>query len=150
MSLVDDLRTQIAEDRITFDGPASKSRRLRRELLGENEGTKVTEALQELVLEVSSRARIRISSIIRDGSTHHARGRAFDVGNQEIAAGLLPGIATDARVGSLRIDEIIFDAGVAGQSDRNRWNYDRGVKHNFNSRTLSDHDDHIHFAVRAG
>ena len=150
MSVVDDLRSQIEGGRITFDAPAAKSRRLRGELLGENEGTKVTRALQELVLEVSSRARIRISSIIRTGASHHARGRAFDVANEEVAAELLPGIATDAQVRSLRIDEIIFDARVAGESDRNKWNYDRGRQHNYSSATLGDHNDHIHFAVRAG
>jgi hypothetical protein len=150
MSVVDDLRGQIAAGRITFDPPTAKSQRLRRELLGENAGTQVTEALQELVLEVSRRVRIRISSIIREGGgSHHVRGRAFDVGNEEVAAALLPGIATDAEVRRLRIDEIIFDARVAERADRNEWNYDRGRKHNFNSTTLAEHRNHIHFAVKA-
>ncbi len=55
MSLVDDLRSQIEADRVTFDGPVSRSRRLKRELFGKNEGAKVTEALQGLVLEVAGR-----------------------------------------------------------------------------------------------
>lgn len=151
MSVVDDLRSQIAAGRITFDPPSAKSLKLRRELLGENAGLRVTGALQALVLEVSRRSRIRISSIIRGGGgSHHDRGRAFDVGNEEVAEALLPGIATDAEVERLRIDEIIFDARVAGHSDRNEWNFDRGRKHNFNNTTLAQHDNHIHFAVKAG
>lgn len=46
------------------------------------------------------------------------------------------------------IDEIIFDAGVAGESNRNRWNYDSGGRHNFDSATLTQHNNHIHFAVK--
>jgi hypothetical protein len=101
------------------------------------------------VLEVSKLKNIRISSIIRNEG-HHSEGRAFDVGNEEIASDLLPSIATDAKVISLKIDEIIFDAGVAGEGDRNKWNYDEGVKHNFDSATLDQHKNHIHFAVKAG
>jgi hypothetical protein len=118
-------------------------------LLGENAGTKVTASLQALVLEVSRLRSIRISSIVRNEG-HHGRGRAFDVGNEEIAGALLPHIATDERVAELNIDELIFDATVAGQSDRNKWNYDQGRKHNFNSTTLNQHRNHIHFAVKAG
>lgn len=150
MSVIDDLRSQISSGRITFDPPASKSLKLRRELLGENTGTEVTESLQELVLAVSRRSRIRISSIVRNDRGHHSRGRAFDVGNEEVAGALLPGIATDAKVEELRIDELIFDATLAGQANRNHWNYDRGRKHNFNSTTLNQHRNHIHFAVKAG
>ena len=149
MSVVEDLRAQISAGRITFDPPATKSARLKRELLGENTGTKVTQSLQELVLEVSRLKKIRISSIIRTAG-HHGSGRAFDVGNEEIAGTLLPGLATDARVEELRIDELIFDASVAGESNRNKWNYDRGLKHNYNAATLNQHNNHIHFAVKAG
>jgi hypothetical protein len=81
---------------------------------------------------------------------HHGSGRAVDIGNEEIAGSLLPQVATDAQVAALKIDELIFDATVAGQSPRNKWNYDRGVKHNYDSATLDDHRDHIHFAVKAG
>jgi hypothetical protein len=147
MSVVDNLRAQITAGRITFDPPAARSTKLRRELLGENAGTKVTVLLQELVLEVSRRSRIRISSIVRTEG-HHGRGRAFDVGNEDIAGTLLPGLATDAQVRDLNIDELIFDATIAGQADRNRWNYDRGTKHNYNGATLNAHRNHIHFAVR--
>ncbi len=150
MSVIDDLRSQISAGRITFDPPTSKSARLRRELLGENAGTKVTESLQELVLEVSRRSRIRISSIVRTDQGHHSRGRAFDVGNEEVAAALLPGIATDEMIEEMNIDELIFDATVAGKANRNEWNYDRGVKHNYNATTLSQHRNHIHFAVKTG
>ncbi|HEX8556898.1 MAG TPA: hypothetical protein VF668_02290 [Pyrinomonadaceae bacterium] len=152
MSVVDDLRGQISAGRIIFDAPASKSARLRRELLGQNAGpVKVTESLQRLALELSRHGQIRISDVLRPtGQSNHARGRAFDVGNQEIARTLLPLIATDEVVGEFNIDEIIVDARVAGQADRNHWNYDRGEKHDFNAATLNDHRDHIHFAVKAG
>lgn len=151
MSVVDDLRAQINAGRIIFDPPTSRSQRLRKELLGENGGSvKVTKSLQELVLEVSRLSKIRISDILRPGtSSHHARGRAFDVGNEEIGGTLLPSIATDARVAALNIDEIIFDARVAGQTDRNKWNYDRGRRHDYAASTLANHSNHIHFAVKA-
>jgi hypothetical protein len=151
MSTVDELRAQISAGRIIFDPPAATSLRLRRGLLGENSGTRVTESLQRLVLEVSKLSRIRISDILRPGtSSHHARGRAFDVGNEEIGSTLLPNIATDARVAALNIDEIIFDARIAGEADRNKWNYDQGRKHNYSPSTLIRHRNHIHFAVKAG
>ena len=146
MSVVDDLKAQITAGRIIFDPPPNK---LQKELLGENDGTKVSELLQKLVLEVSSLQKIRISSIVR-GEGHHGQGRAFDVGNEDIAAMLLPAIATDAKVHELQIDEIIFDATVAGQIDRNHWNYDVGQKHNYDNATLNQHKNHIHFAVKAG
>lgn len=150
MSVVDDLRDQITSGRIIFDNAqAGQGARLRRELLGQNAGTKVTPSLQALALEVSRLRPIRISSIIRSGvSSRHVVGRAFDVGNEEVASELLPLIATDARVAEFDIDEIIFDAGVAGQSNRNRWNYDRGIRHNYDAATLKEHKNHIHFAVK--
>ena len=151
MSVVDDLRTQINAGRIIFDGPQSKTQRLTRELLGQNTGTKVTESLQRLVLELSRRAQIRVSDLVRPGTgSFHTKGRAVDVGNEEIAAALLPGIATDEMVEELNIDELIFDASVAGQADRNKWNFDQGQKHNFSAKTLNEHRNHIHFAVKAG
>ncbi|MFL6283645.1 MAG: hypothetical protein ACJ74Q_10950 [Pyrinomonadaceae bacterium] len=150
MSVVDDLKAQINAGRIIFDPPTTKSQRLRRELLGQNDGTKVTGSLQELVLELSRRAKIRISDLVRDGAgSFHTKGRAVDVGNEDIAASLLPGIATDEMVEELNIDELIFDASVAGKANRNEWNFDQGEKHNFNAVTLNQHKNHIHFAVKA-
>jgi len=122
---------------------------LRKELLGENDGIRASELLQKLVLKVSNLQKIRISSIVRSEG-HHGEGRAFDVGNEDIAAMLLPAIATDAKVHEFKIDEIIFDATVAGQSERNHWNYDVGERHKYNSATLDQHKNHIHFAVKAG
>lgn len=148
MSIVDDLKAQIRAGKISFDPPAATSDKLRKELLGENADTKVTGLLQKLVLEVSNIKSIRISSIIRNEG-HHSEGRSFDVGNEEIASALLPSIATDSRVAELKIDEIIFDAAVAGEGNRNKWNYDEGAKHNFDSATLDEHKKHIHFAVKA-
>jgi hypothetical protein len=148
MSVVDDLKFRINAKKITFDTPLHTSERLKRELLGENATVKVTEILQKLVLEISKFENINISSIIRDEG-HHGSGRAIDVGNEAIAASLLTKIATDAKVHELRIDEIIFDASVAGELDRNKWNYDRGQKHDFDKKILDEHQDHIHFAVKA-
>jgi hypothetical protein len=150
MSVVDDLSERISAGRIIFDSAQpGQAARLRRELLGQNAGTKVTRALQALILEVSGLQKIRISSIVRTGpSSHHVAGRAFDVGNEEIAGDLLPLIATDDRVEEMGIDEIIFDARVAGQANRNRWNYNAGRRHNYDAATLAAHNNHIHFAVR--
>ncbi len=150
MSVKDDLIAQIDNGSITFDPPAATSARLKSELLGENTGTHVTTLLQELVLAVSKITSIRISSIIRNESLH-GLGRAFDVGNEAVADELLEEIANDAKVAELKIDEIIFDAAVADpDNDRNKWNYDKGVKHNYDAETLDDHKNHIHFAVKNG
>lgn len=146
MSVVDDLRAQIRDGRIIFDPPEATSRRLREELLGENAGTKVSPLLQALALQVSKLVNVRISSIVRSEG-HHGAGRAFDIGNEEVARVLLPLIATDVQVRKLGIDELIFDAQVAGQGDRNLWNYDAGRKHAFNAATLDQHRNHIHLAV---
>jgi hypothetical protein len=143
--VVEALKAQIAAGKIIFDAA-----RLKTQLLGLNAGTRVTRKLQSLVLELSRLAspNIRISSLVRTAG-HHGSGRAVDIGNEEIAGSLLPRVATDAQVAALGIDELIFDATVAGQSPRNKWNYDRGVKHDYSPATLDDHKDHIHFAVKA-
>jgi hypothetical protein len=149
----DDLQEQIDAGKIVFDPPASTATRLKQELLRQNTGTQVTDKLQKLVLElattIDSDKHIRISSLIRT-SGHHGTGRAVDVGNEEIADHLLrvKQIATDARVQQLEIDELIFDAGGSSHQQRNRWNYDQGVRHDYDAATLNDHGDHIHFAVK--
>ena len=144
--VVQALKDQISAGKIKFD--AGSEARLRSELLGENAGTKVTAKLQGLMLELSKlvATHLRVSSLIRQ-SGHHSAGRAFDIGNEEIVNGLLPQVATNSQVAALNIDELIFDAAVAGHSDRNKWNYDRGQKHDYNSATLDQHRNHIHFAV---
>ena len=110
----------------------------------------MTANLQSLVLELSKlvSSHIRISSLVR-GSGHHGTGRAVDIGNENIAGSLLPKVAKSAQVAALKIDELIFDAGVAGESDRNKWNYDQGKKHNYDDATLKQHKNHIHFSVKA-
>lgn len=135
------LENRIATGRIIFDQPSLKD-----QLLGLNSGQKVTPKLQALVLSLSdtSVAPIRISSLIRTGG-HHGEGRAVDIGNEEIAADLLPKIVP--QIGSLSIDDLIFDASVAGKPDRNTWNHNAGVKHDFDTATLDQHKDHIHFSV---
>lgn len=151
--VTDDLRAQITSGVIRFDPPAATAERLKNELLGGNTGTRVTEKLQKLVLELSrtidSGKHLRISSIIRNEG-HHGSGRAFDLGNEDIADHLLrvKQIATDSKVQNLEIDEIIFDAGGNTLSLRNRWNYDQGARHDYNTTTLADHGNHIHFAVK--
>jgi hypothetical protein len=147
LSVVDDLKQQIRDRRITFDPPPATAARLEAELLGTNAGNvKVTSALQSLAVEVSRLEPIRISSIIRAGGLH-GKGRAFDIGNEEVAAALLPLIATDAKVKALRIDEIIFDAGGGTLEKRNRWNYNAGKKHAYDAATLGDHGNHVHLSV---
>ncbi|MBY0279527.1 hypothetical protein K2Z84_29690 [Candidatus Binatia bacterium] len=147
MAIVDDLKAKISEGRIIFD-PTQPPNKLRDELLGASSGTKVTETLQKLVLAVCELAKIRISSIVRNEGLH-GQGRAFDVGNEDVAKTILPILATDAKVAALDIDEIIFDATVAGESSRNKWNYDQGSKHDFDATTLDKHRDHVHFGVKA-
>jgi hypothetical protein len=148
MSVLNDLKKQISDKRITFDPPPEKATRLQDELLGADKDKKVTERLQSLVLAVSKLEKIRISSIVRNEG-HHGTGRAFDVGNEDIAGSLLPSIATSAKVKELGIDEIIFDAGGANLTERNKWNFDAGKKHSYDDATLKKHADHIHFAVVA-
>lgn len=140
MSVIDDLKDHIAQKRIIFDRPELKV-----ELLGSD----VTAELQALVSHLASLEKLRISSIIRNEG-HHGSGRAFDIGNEEIAKTLLPQIASDAEVTKWSIDELIFDAKKADSTfDRNKWNYDLGVKHAYSGATLDGHGDHIHFAVTA-
>jgi hypothetical protein len=145
-SIEDKLKEQIDAGKIIFD--TGSETKLKKELLQENTGTKVTEDLQKLVHRLSTIANIRVSSLIRN-SGHHGSGKAVDIGNEEVAKSLLPGIATDTEVANNKIDEIIFDAKVADSTyDRNKWNYDQGSKHDYNSATLDDHKNHIHFAVK--
>ncbi len=141
--VVTDLKAKIDDGTITFDSDSKK-----KELLGENTGTKIKETLQKLVLYLAGLSSIRIAAIVRS-SGHHGTGGAVDIGNETIAKDILPGIATDANVTAQGIDELIFDATVAGEKDRNLWNYDQGKKHNYGTETLDDHKDHIHFAVPA-
>jgi hypothetical protein len=145
----DELEKRIASGLIRFD---SGKPQLKDQLLRRNPGPRITQTLQAFVLELCdlSPAPIRISDLLRTaGSSHHVTGRAVDIGNEEIARDLLPLVATDAQVRALGIDEIIFDAAVAGDGDRNRWNYDAGLKHRYDAPTLDQHKDHIHFAVLA-
>jgi uncharacterized membrane protein len=147
--LVQQLQQKIDEKKITFD-PGKPE--LQDELLRTNTGgTQITEKLQTLVLELSkiSPQPIRIRELLRpSGDAHHVTGRAVDIGS-DIASSLLPLVATNAKVTELGIDEIIFDAAVAGETDRDKWNYDVGVKHSYDAATLDDHKTHIHFAAAA-
>lgn len=148
LSVKTELEAQIAAGKIVFD--PGKETKLKGELLGTASGVTATAKLQALVLAVSKEKTIRISDLVRTNSgSHHDTGRAVDIGNEEIASTLLPSFATDNKVLELNIDEIIFDASVAGQSDRNKWNYDAGVKHSYSAATLDEHKNHIHFAVTA-
>lgn len=150
-----ELEAQIASGKIVFDtSPTGTEERLKKELLRENSGTQVTERLQKLVLELSQTIdagkSIRVSSLIRNEG-HHGTGRAVDIGNEEIADHLLnvKQIATDAKVKSLEIDEIIFKASGSTLTEQNRWNYDQSAKHSYDAMTLAQHANHIHFAVKS-
>lgn len=153
LSVTDQLKAQISAGAIRFDPPASTAERLKKELLGETTGTRVTEKLQNLVLELSrlidSGKYLKISSILRNEG-HHSEGRAVDIGNEDIADHLLnvKQVATDVRVNSLEIDEIIFKASGSTLPQQNRWNYDQGVRHDYDAATLTQHTNHIHFAVK--
>ena len=145
-SIEDKLKEQIDAGKIVFD--AGSETKLKKELLQENTGTQVTEDLQKLVYKLSTLANIRVSSLVRS-SGHHGSGKAVDIGNEEVAGSLLPSIATDTEVTNNKIDEIIFDAKVTNSTyDRNKWNYDQGTKHKYDSATLDAHKNHIHFAVK--
>lgn len=154
-SVTDELKDQITAGKLIFDtSPAGTEERLKKELLKENTGTQVTDKLQKLVLElaktIDSGKKLRVSSIIRNEG-HHGTGRAVDFGNEDIADHLLnvKQIATDAKVHSLEIDEIIFKASGSTSTEQNRWNYDQGAKHDYDAATLAQHANHIHFAVKA-
>jgi hypothetical protein len=143
------LSAQIAAGKIIFDSPALKD-----QLLGgaSSGGVRITGKLQLLVLKLSTMVpQIRISSLIRPAAgSHHAVGRAVDIGNEEIAGTLLPLVATPQKVAELGIDELIFDARkINPANDKNKFNFDQGLKHDFNDGTIHDHGDHIHFAVKA-
>ena len=143
--VVQKLRALIDSGAIIFDKASLKD-----QLLGLNDGTKVTPRLQAFVVKLTELAapqKIRISSLIRPGTgSFHTIGRAVDIGNQEIATSLLPKIATDEQVRNLGIDELIFNAGFPNPQ---RFNYDQGVRHDFDQVTLNEHGNHIHFAVIA-
>lgn len=140
------LKQQIAAGRITF-----QDRKFRADLLGESPGTRVTLKLQFLVLRLSEMAApIQISSVVRTAG-HHGTGRAIDIGNEVIANKLLPQVAIQEQVEKLQIDEIIFDAAVFGEvgDKRQKWNFDLGRPHKYGEGTLRQHNNHIHFAVKA-
>ncbi|HYE17544.1 MAG TPA: hypothetical protein VEA69_03815 [Tepidisphaeraceae bacterium] len=141
--LTQKLKEQIDAGKIKFD-----SDDLRKQLLLESTGTQVTALARQLVLELAKTVGtfIKISSLVRS-SGHHGSGRAVDVGNEDVAASLLPTVVT--KVADWKIDEIIYDAGGATLQARNKWNYDQGAKHEYDATTLADHQNHIHFAVKA-
>ena len=149
MSLKQTLIEQINSGKIVFDNNSSE---LKTQLLGENAGQLITESLQKLILFLSrnTASYIRISSIVRDteAPSHHGKRRAVDIGNEEIAEEILGVISNDLQVSLHNIDEIIFDAGGATPLSRNKWNYNNGVRHEFNNATLSGHSNHIHISVK--
>lgn len=141
------LRRLIDARRIIFNRQDLKA-----ELLGLNDGVRVTPKLQSLVVKLCELTPvIRISSLVRPAAgSFHASGRAVDIGNDEIAGALLPLLATEAKVRELEIDEIIFDARLINpDNDPNKFNFNDGRKGEFNPDTIRQHGDHIHIAVRA-
>lgn len=150
MSAADELTRLIASGRLVFDTSAAET--LERELLGTPPARAVHPNVQALLIGLCKKApttTLRISSLFRTGDSHHAEGRAVDIGNEEVASALLPVVATPAVVDSLSIDEIIFDASaIPGETSRNRYNFDAGRPHAYGDATLRKHRNHIHFAVR--
>jgi hypothetical protein len=112
---------------------------------------RVSSRVQDLVLGLASYVgesgkHIRISSVLRGtGTSHHAVGRAVDVGNEDIASLILPWL--EIRAGVYRLDEVIFDATLAGQADSNRFNLDGGKPHAYSATVLVQHRDHIHLST---
>ncbi len=141
------LQKKIDEQKITFE--AGKPR-LREQLLRRNSGTVITPKLQSLVLALATLSRdpIQISEFPQTAGDSGA-GRAVTIGNEEIAASLLPLVANAEQAAKLCIDRIIFDAAVAGQADRNAWNYNSGAQFSYDDATLGDHKMDIYFSVTA-
>jgi hypothetical protein len=144
--VVRELKAQIAAGRIIFQGGGPYEAYL----LGRPLGTvTVTTKLQELVLELSklTTARLTINSVLRGNPpSHHAVGRAIDI-DDSIAPTLLPAIGDQGMVSRLGIDDLIFDAGHIGETDRNRWNFNTGRPHKYGTRLLDQHRNHIHISV---
>lgn len=142
---------EMIEKTITFDPCKGE---LQDQLLRKNtSGTQITGKLQKLVLELSKMSSpekpVRIRDLLLPSTDAlHVAGRAVNIG-PDFAASLLPQVATDAKVKELGIEEVIFDAAVVNEGDRNKWNYGAGVKHEYDATVLEDHKNHIHFAVAA-
>ncbi|WP_437995660.1 hypothetical protein WMF26_31070 [Sorangium sp. So ce185] len=150
MSDVDELNALIAAGRLLFDPPNGDL--LRGELLGIPPARPVHARVRTLVVALCGKVpgkKIRIASLIRNDKKHHGEARAVDVGNEEIARDLLPLVATQAEVDRLHIDELIFDAALVGESNRNKFNFRGGKPHKYDDATLADHRNHIHWSVRA-
>ncbi len=148
MSYVASLQALIDAGRLTFD--VGNAELLKRELLGIPPANPVNANVQRLVVAMcgaTPNRALRVSSLIRNEG-HHSTGLAVDIGNEELAAELLPRIAIQTEVTRLGIDEIIFDASLAGDANRNRYNFDRGSPHAYDNATLQHHRDHIHFSVK--
>ncbi len=139
----------VSTGRIVFDD----ARTLRPQLSGQT-----SPWLQDLVIRVAAIGpTLRVSSVV--GGTHeptslHYAGRAFDLGNEEIAATVVPTIATNTD--SWHIDELIFDASMLNGPDgrpldENLWNYKRGAKFSYSAGVLRPaHRTHVHLSVRFG
>jgi hypothetical protein len=145
------LEKLIKDGRIIFD---NGSTRLKNELLGKSTGkVKISPKLQHLVVTLCglTTKTIRLSSIIRENDTasHHSTGRALDIGNESIASDLLPKIATNSMVTKHHVDELIFDATIAGETDKQKWNYNEGKRHSYVQSTIKTHRNHVHISVTA-
>lgn len=148
----EELTQQIDNKRIIFN--LGTDERLTDELLGRNQGTHITEKLQILILASSKIVQIKVTSLIRPRTgtrSHHQSGQAVDIGNTGVSGQLLPQLISGGWGISLySIDEIIVDARVINKDYcPNRWNYDRGKPHCYGAQTLSNHNNHIHLAVKS-
>lgn len=151
MTVLARLTEHVNAGTIIFDAGAED--RLKGELYRNPPALPITERLQATILEIADIMRgaggIRISSLVRSNDDgRHGENRAVDIGNEGIASTLLPTITTAAKIAELEIDEIIFDASIAGQGDSNHWNLKNGVPFNYSNGVLGDHRNHIHISVQ--
>jgi hypothetical protein len=149
MSRKSKLEQLIQNQRIVFDDAAQ----LKPQLLNST-----WPWLQDLVIRVAQIGpAIRISSVT--GGTHeptslHYNGRGLDIGNEDVAAQVLPTIVSN--VGAWHLDEIIFDASMLNDSNgsplaENLWNHKLGQRFSYSAGVLRpSHRTHIHLAVRFG
>lgn len=76
--------------------------------------------------------------------SNHWYGKAFDIGNEEVASTLMPW-AFQNRV-TLQLDELIFNNSSFGAAT-NAYNVDDGQPHNYGTGTINQHTNHIHVST---
>jgi peptidoglycan hydrolase-like protein with peptidoglycan-binding domain len=130
---------------------AFKTASIREQMFGAGlSGAQVNTALQDLVIRLTkiSPVKITITDVLRESSrSHHSSGHAVDIRSWQ-AREILSAIGNQETVSRLRIDDLIYDAGVVDETDRSLWNFNGGRRHQFSEKILNEHKDHIHVSVR--